>query len=177
MHGPVTLKGVRALDLLWRNDIDPEHVVFGLSFYGRSFTLANPSCATPGCVFSPGGNPGPCTASAGTLSYSEIRKVIDDGANVEQDNDAAVKMVTWGGNQWVSYDDEETPGMKVDYANSRCLGGTMVGLCRPTMHRVQRPRPLPTCRVTQLCAERAVRVGSVLERQGQHRNQHWVQRG
>ncbi|KAI5279027.1 hypothetical protein KEM54_004394, partial [Ascosphaera aggregata] len=35
-------------------------------------------------------------------------------------------MVTWGNNQWVSYDDSETFKLKLDYANKHCLGGTMV---------------------------------------------------
>ncbi|KAA8896314.1 chitinase [Sphaerosporella brunnea] len=116
----------QALDLLWRNNIDPAKVTLGLGFYGRSFTLANPSCNTPGCPFTAGGNPGNCTQSAGTLSYSEIEAVISAGATVTLDETAAVKMVTWGTDQWVSYDDQETLKMKYDYANKRCLGGMMV---------------------------------------------------
>lgn len=57
-------------DLLWRNKIDPGKVVLGTGFYGRSFTLSDPSCQKAGCPFSAGGRPGPCTASAGTLSYA-----------------------------------------------------------------------------------------------------------
>jgi hypothetical protein len=42
-------------------------------FYGRSFRLANPSCTTPGmCKFSGDHNKGPCTDTAGYLSYYEI---------------------------------------------------------------------------------------------------------
>ncbi|KAI5291816.1 hypothetical protein KEM54_006393, partial [Ascosphaera aggregata] len=50
-----------SLELLWRNNIDPAKVVLGLGFYGRSFTLQDPSCKKPGCVFSAGGNAGQCT--------------------------------------------------------------------------------------------------------------------
>ncbi|KAI4600096.1 hypothetical protein KJ359_001198 [Pestalotiopsis sp. 9143b] len=84
----------QSLDLLWRNDIDPKKVVLGLGFYGRSFTLTDPSCNKPGCPFSAGGKPGPCTASAGTLSYSEIRAIIDAGATPELDKDAMIKSIT-----------------------------------------------------------------------------------
>lgn len=38
-----------------------------------------------------------------------------------------VKYATWDTNQWVSYDDDDTFDQKRDFANSRCLGGTMVG--------------------------------------------------
>ncbi|GIJ91973.1 hypothetical protein Asppvi_010948 [Aspergillus pseudoviridinutans] len=116
----------QALELLWRNDINPDHVVLGLGFYGRSFTLTDPACSKPGCTFSSGGNAGPCTAAVGTLSYAEIERVIAGGAKVELDTDAAVKIVTWGGNQWVSYDDADTLKLKLDYSNKHCLGGTMV---------------------------------------------------
>lgn len=99
----------------------------GIGFYGRSFTLADPGCKTAGCGFTAGGNPGRCSASAGTLMFNEIQEIIDAGdAVVTTDETAAVKIVTWGGNQWVSYDDEETLKAKVDYANNLCLGGVMV---------------------------------------------------
>lgn len=34
--------------------------------------------------------------------------------------------ITWGSNQWVSYDDADTFQQKRDFANKRCLGGLMV---------------------------------------------------
>jgi chitinase len=42
------------------------------------------------------------------------------------DKTAAVKWITWDSNQWVSYDDDDTFQQKRTFANSRCLGGTMV---------------------------------------------------
>lgn len=139
------------MDLLWRNDIDPAKVVMGLGFYGRSklivalyekslsltdrlrntpgFTLNDTSCVTSGCPFSTTGNPGPCTNSAGTLSFTEIEDILDDesrGAVKTYDAEAAVQIVVSDGDQWVSYDDWESFETKMDYANSHCLGGTMV---------------------------------------------------
>lgn len=114
------------MKLLWRNGIDPAKVVLGLGFYGRSYTLADPSCNTPGCVFTAGAPAGPCTNSVGTLSYGEIQQLIQAGARPVLDSQAAVQMLTYNGNNWVSYDDEVTLKMKVDYANNNCLGGTMV---------------------------------------------------
>jgi chitinase len=57
------------LDLLWRAGVQPSKINIGLGWYGRSFTLANPSCKNPDgvCLFSQGGSPGECTKSAGTL--------------------------------------------------------------------------------------------------------------
>lgn len=114
------------MKLLWRNGINPAKVVLGLGFYGRSYTLANPSCNKPGCVFTSGAPGGPCTDSIGTLSYGEIQRLIDAGAKPVLDTKAAVQTLTYGGNNWVSYDDQTTFKMKIDYANNNCLGGTMV---------------------------------------------------
>lgn len=47
-----------ALDLFWRNSVDPSKVNMGLGFYGRSFELADTKCWKPGCKFSGGGKKG-----------------------------------------------------------------------------------------------------------------------
>jgi chitinase len=115
------------LELLWRNNINPERVVMGLGFYGRSFTMADSNCMTSGCAFKKGEAPaGECTNIPGVLSASEIHKIIRNGASVSFDKEAAVKIATWNKDQWVSWDDMETLKLKLDYANKRCLGGTMV---------------------------------------------------
>ncbi|KAI5919754.1 glycoside hydrolase [Camillea tinctor] len=118
------------MDLFWRNNlliqIDPGHIVLGLGFYGRSFTLSDPVCKVAGCGFSGGGKAGECTNSVGTLSFVEIQRLVDAGADITLDKDAAVQIVTWDNDQWVSYDNEETFKMKLDYANKLCLGGSMV---------------------------------------------------
>ncbi|KAH8680171.1 family 18 glycosyl hydrolase [Ilyonectria robusta] len=116
-----------SLNLLWRNGINPNKVVLGLGFYGRSFTLKDTTCAEPGCPFSGGGDPGECTETAGILSFHEIRDIMKE-KNLKPllDEEAAVKYISWDGDQWVSYDDSQTFGMKLDYAKSRCLGGSAV---------------------------------------------------
>ncbi|KAF2472768.1 killer toxin alpha/beta, partial [Lindgomyces ingoldianus] len=117
------------LDLLWRAGVDPAKVVLGLGWYGRSFTLANPSCNTPNgvCTFSEGGTPGECTNSAGTLTNAEINRIIAKGGVQKGfDRKAAVKWITWNSNQWISYDDGETIQLKIAHANSRCLAGKMI---------------------------------------------------
>lgn len=66
-------------------------------------------------------------ASAGTLMYSEIQDIVANGATVIGDKDAAITIVTWCNNQWVSYNNNNTLKAKMDYANQKCLGGVMVG--------------------------------------------------
>ncbi|KAJ6511223.1 hypothetical protein DFH09DRAFT_942072 [Mycena vulgaris] len=116
-----------ALKLFWRAGVKPAQITLGLGFYGRSFTLDSASCNSPGCIWKSGGNAGPCSDNVGTLMWSEIQTILNGAdANVVFDADAAVEMLTFGDNQWVSYDDEKTFKIKLNYANERCLGGTMI---------------------------------------------------
>ena len=85
--------------------------------------MKSSSCLTAGCEFTEGAKGGECTGTPGVLSAAEIHKVIAAGATVTFDAAAGVKIVTWDGNQWASFDDAETLKIKQDYANQRCLGG------------------------------------------------------
>ncbi|KAF1992251.1 glycoside hydrolase family 18 protein [Aulographum hederae CBS 113979] len=116
----------KGLDVLWRNNIDPKQVVMGISFYGRSYTLADDGCSTPNgdCRFSTSGVPGTCSASAGMLLYGEI--ISGNGTlNSETfyDSISTVKYNVFDGTQWVSYDDEQSFMDKKRVLSSRCIGG------------------------------------------------------
>jgi chitinase len=115
-----------AMDLLWRNDIDPSKVVMGLGFYGRSFSMTSESCNTPGCTYQSGGQRGKCSRETGILLVSEIDDLVKEkGVTPVLYEKEASKVVTWG-NQWIAYDDEETLKMKAEYSQTMCLGGLMV---------------------------------------------------
>lgn len=110
----------QSASLFWRVDIPPEKVVLGLGFYGRSFMLEDSSCSSPGCAFSGGGDAGECTDSSGTLAYFEIMDIMDkQDPDVVWDKTDAVKYFQFGSknDQWISYDDSDTFGQKVDWAN------------------------------------------------------------
>jgi chitinase len=115
-----------SLDLLWRNQINPSKVNLGLAFYARTFTMSDPSCSAPGCLFESAGDAGLCTNSIGTLSNAEIAdRIAENNLTPTHYTDAAVKVITWG-DQWVAYDDKDTYQQKADFARSECLGGVMV---------------------------------------------------
>ncbi|CAD6594277.1 MAG: hypothetical protein ASARMPREDX12_008557 [Alectoria sarmentosa] len=117
------------LDLLWRANVEADKVNLGMAWYGRSFTLSDPSCNTPNgvCQFSGGANPGPCSGTSGILDDQEIQDVINQNSLTPTwDHTAGVKWITWDSNQWVSYDDADTFQQKKDFASQRCLGGLMV---------------------------------------------------
>ncbi|RHZ48405.1 uncharacterized protein CDV56_104274 [Aspergillus thermomutatus] len=118
------------LDLLWRNNIDPGKVTLGLGFYGRSFTLKDSGCNTPGCAFDTsaysagGAAPGACTQTSGILSDYEINRILKQyNPTVQYDAAAGVNWITWNENQWVSFDNAKTLKQKADFANSKCFGG------------------------------------------------------
>ncbi len=116
-----------AMDLLWRNDIDPSMVVLGTAFYGRSFSASSPNCLQPGCTYESGAPAQTCSHEVGVALNSEIDTIIKTtGASPTLDKDAAVKILTYDNNKWVTFDDETTLAMKVKYARSQCMGGVMV---------------------------------------------------
>ncbi|KAF8457862.1 glycosyl hydrolases family 18-domain-containing protein [Kalaharituber pfeilii] len=116
-----------ALDLMWRNDVDPEKLNIGIGFYGRSFQLSDPACYKPGCNFKGEAAPGGCTANSGTLSYKEIMHIIKEhNLTPFYDKKSQVKYIVWNQDQWVSYDDEETFKAKIKFANALGLGGLLI---------------------------------------------------
>lgn len=128
--GPIVLAHTNLTEIiqtmqLFRNvGINPDQMVMGIGFYGRSFQLDDPTCYEPGCGFSGPAAAGPCSANPGTLMFTEIESIINSN-NLEPtfDEAAAVKYIVWNDNQWVSYDDAQTLQMKLNYANSICLSG------------------------------------------------------
>lgn len=117
----------QGLDLLWRNGVGPNKVVMGFAFYGRSFTMSDPSCSSPGCTFSTFGKPGSCTNTGGILSYSELSSRNKSlSVHTFYNQKSTVKYNVYDGNQWISYDDQQSFFDKKKFLTSRCLGGLMI---------------------------------------------------
>ncbi|KAI7511872.1 glycoside hydrolase [Hortaea werneckii] len=116
-----------SVELLWRNNVPPGKNVLGTGFYGRSFTLEDPSCDVPGFTFSGAANKGDCTDEGGILGFFEIQEILKNGNDIKKvhDKEAAVKYFRFDTDQWVSYDDAETFDQKVEWADSIGLGGLM----------------------------------------------------
>jgi chitinase len=115
------------LTSIWSAGVSPSKVVLGLALYGRSFTLANTACVTPGCPFSNVGTGG-CVLSEGMSAYEVKKTIAQYGITPVLDKNAAVKYFAYGSNQWIAYDDSDTFKLKLAYANSMCLGGTSKSL-------------------------------------------------
>ncbi|TFY61110.1 hypothetical protein EVJ58_g4713 [Rhodofomes roseus] len=114
------------LQLLQNVEVDWSQVNIGFGFYGRTFELTSEECTTPECPFVGPADAGPCTHNAGTLSWAEIQGIISSNdLQPVLDEDAAVKYVVWDDRQWVSYDDDETFRLKLDYLNA-IVGGSFI---------------------------------------------------
>ncbi|KAK6341134.1 hypothetical protein TWF696_008221 [Orbilia brochopaga] len=117
-----------ALDLFWRTKVPAKKIHLGFGFYGRSFKLKSPKCSEPGCPFEGPADAGPCTDTAGILSYKEIQSLIEasGGAKPKFDKAAQVKYLTWGRGNWISFDDKATYEAKVAFGNKRGLNGMLI---------------------------------------------------
>ena len=89
-----------AMDLLWRNGINPDKVTLGMAFYGRAFTASSPSCLTPGRTFESGASAQLCSREVGIILNSELDQLISSrGLTPTFNKEAAVKLLTWDTNQ------------------------------------------------------------------------------
>ncbi|KAF6792625.1 Killer toxin subunits alpha/beta 4 [Colletotrichum sojae] len=113
-------------DLLWRNSISPSKVTMGLAFYTRSLIASDSNCMDAGCRFDGVTDKQAYTQSPGTMSNAELTdKMKDANAVSVLDKEPAVKILKLG-KTWITYDDQDSWQLKVDFARSQCLGGVMV---------------------------------------------------
>jgi GH18 family chitinase len=132
-HTDITLveKGMRPLDFA---GVNPSKINLGMAYYGRSYRVPRSGafCQTPGqCKFEDYGQAGECTSSKGVLSNKEIKRMISNPATKGRsffNQTGMYKYITHYGDglNVVAYDDADTFKMKMEYANDRCLGGTMI---------------------------------------------------
>lgn len=89
---------------------DPQKIILGIPFYGRSFRLQNPKDTRVGATTSeyPGPDKGKYTGEAGMLSYLEICENLKSG-NWKRffDRESLEPYAVSSDGQWVGYDDKE----------------------------------------------------------------------
>ncbi|GLV40355.1 Chitinase 7 [Carabus blaptoides fortunei] len=118
---------VKACIQSWINHgADPAKLVLGMPTYGKSFTISNPSTNGVGVPSIGDGQAGPYTKQRGMLGYNEIVEKLRDGQLTELWDAEQEVPYAYSGNFWLSYDNERSIGLKVDYAKQMGLGGTMI---------------------------------------------------
>ncbi|PGH27225.1 hypothetical protein AJ80_01182 [Polytolypa hystricis UAMH7299] len=116
------------VDLLRRNGINLWKISLGMGFYGRTFTLDDPKCNEPGCVFSDAGLRGECSGESGILTFKEImaRQHRLNDKIIRYDNQTGVKYMVYDETQWITYDDAESFAKKREMLDKGCFGGVMI---------------------------------------------------
>lgn len=104
--------------------MNPAKVALGLAFYGRSYTLKDASSPSPGCAIFGFGPPGMCDDAYGYEAYDQVESVVShESTTTYFDEDAAVNIATYGGYQWMSYENQESFAKKVENASAHSIGG------------------------------------------------------
>ncbi|XP_077295817.1 chitinase-3-like protein 1 [Arctopsyche grandis] len=126
-----------------------EKIVMGIPLYGRSFRLANQAQNTVGSPSTGAGIAGQYTSENGMIGYNELceKRLNLPGAWPEKWDDQASVPYTFNNADWISYDNELSIKMKVEYALSKGLSGVMVwsietddfrGVCQSTKYPLLR---------------------------------------
>uniref|UniRef100_A0A0B7B3V2 Uncharacterized protein n=1 Tax=Arion vulgaris TaxID=1028688 RepID=A0A0B7B3V2_9EUPU len=97
----------------------------GVAFYGRSWTLRDVNDNVMGSPTIGGGQAGLYTRESGVLSYYEVCRHLTNGYAEHYDSVGKVMYAT-SGNQFITYENENTLNIKIDYILSNGFGGAMV---------------------------------------------------
>lgn len=105
----------------------PKKLVMGMPLYGQSFQLENTNNHGLNARAPGPGQAGEFTRAAGFLAQYEIcDKILNQDWTVVEDPLGRMGPYAYKGNQWVSYDDEDTLRRKSHYIRHMGLGGGMV---------------------------------------------------
>lgn len=108
------------------NGCPPEKLNFGLAAYGRSFTLKNTTLNKVGAPSVRGGHAGTYTKEEGIYSYYEVcEKLNVENWKKHWDDNQQSFYATYD-DQWVSFDNQRSISLKVKWAYTMSLGGTML---------------------------------------------------
>lgn len=107
-----------AIDHWTQGGAPANKLVMGLAFYGRSFTLADPS---KNGIHAPIAGAG---VDDGAPKYRDICAKYQGWTRVWVDSQKV--PYKFNNNQWFGYEDEQSIGLKVDYIKQKNVGGAMI---------------------------------------------------
>jgi chitinase len=111
--------------------VPSDKLVLGMASYGRSVALQDSTCTTAGCPINGGAITG-CSGELGFIPYFELKESYIDTMQYESllfnEVTGSMEMVVPndnGGKVWISLDVEQSWRVKQEFANEKCLRGTM----------------------------------------------------
>ena len=115
-----------ALTMITKAGVPSNKVLVGVSSYGRSFQMADPSCTGPDCFFTgdrhnSNARKGRCTDTGGYLANAELAEI---GGRTWTDT-ASNSLIMVDGDLWVSYMDEELKSTRSQMYKRYNMGGTI----------------------------------------------------
>ncbi|RYO90016.1 hypothetical protein DL762_002911 [Monosporascus cannonballus] len=117
---------IGALTMITKAGIPSNKVLVGVSSYGRSFQMADPSCTGPNCLFTGDrhtsyARKGRCTDTGGYLSNTEIDEIK---GRTWTDAESNSKIMV-DGDLWVSYMDDNLKETRTQLYKRYNMGGTI----------------------------------------------------
>ncbi|KAL4807506.1 hypothetical protein BDV18DRAFT_158723 [Aspergillus unguis] len=129
-----------ALSMITKAGVPARKIFVGVSSYGRSFGMVDPTCTGPMCKY--GGafdvstaEAGTCTNTSGYISNAELNLImqgVDSGASnykgrtwYDEDSDSDIMVYGTHGEitTWVAYMSDETKQARIDWIKGLNLGG------------------------------------------------------
>ncbi|KAJ5167058.1 uncharacterized protein N7482_005839 [Penicillium canariense] len=130
---------VNALSMLTKAGVSSTKITLGVTSYGRSFRMSDPSCWGPDCTYTGGydvsnAREGVCTTTAGFLANAEIKEIIQGGSDqwpifeTYYDDVSRNNILIYGdssGADWVSWMNSSTWSHRLLYAIKQNMGGSV----------------------------------------------------
>lgn len=125
-----------SLAMITKAGVPSNKVLVGVSSYGRSFQMADPSCTGPNCLFTGDGTTsnarkGRCTKTGGYLANAELNEILGSVAR-RQDGDSKTWLdkdsnsrIMVDGDLWVSYMDNDLKNSRAELYEGHNMGGTI----------------------------------------------------
>lgn len=119
-------KTLNALTMITKAGVPSNKILVGVSSYGRSFAMADPSCTRPDCLFQGDrftsyAEKGRCTDTAGYMSNAEIDEI---GGKTRLDPESNSEIMT-NGHLWVSYMSDSLKQSRTEIYKRYSMGGTI----------------------------------------------------
>ncbi|EMD69740.1 glycoside hydrolase family 18 protein [Bipolaris sorokiniana ND90Pr] len=118
---------LNSLSMVTKAGVPSNKLIIGISSYGRSFRMTDPSCTGPHCTFvgpSSAATKGECTGTPDYIYNAEIDKIIENGAGETSFDRFADSDILVYGSDWAAYMSETTKARRTSLYKSYNFGGT-----------------------------------------------------
>ncbi|KAK4670160.1 LOW QUALITY PROTEIN: uncharacterized protein QC763_209230 [Podospora pseudopauciseta] len=118
---------LNALSMVTKTGVSSTKLIIGITSYGRSFRMVDPSCTGPMCTFTgalSGAKPGRCARTTGYLANAEIQEILhyDKSSRTYYDEGIMSDILVYG-SDWVADMNNYNKGRREALWKSMNFGG------------------------------------------------------